>query len=102
MTVRPDAYYCVSSRVFPKMLLRPKDPMPALPQICRGSNLTGFDEADGVDWFAMRSPGELSVQTLYQQNGYAMTLLVIEDDADSGGDDDDEGLEDTFDRFSRL
>ena len=43
-----------------------------------GTDLTGLDEVDAESW--LRHPGhhQLFAQTLYQQDGYATTLLVTE------------------------
>ena len=70
---------------------------PELPQARSGVSLTDLQDADPADWLVTPDKAELAVQTLYQQNGYAMTLLIVETAPD---EDEDDGIEDAFDRFS--
>lgn len=59
---------------------------------------TPMSYADASPWLD-KFRGELMVQTLYQREGYATTLLhlVPEDE-----DEDDDGVEDTYERFARF
>ncbi len=83
---------------FPYTAIKSEDPMPELPQKRDGSKLTEMEEADPADWISRPDNSAISVQTLYQRNGYAMTLVVVSADQDDDKENDD--LEDTFDRFS--
>jgi hypothetical protein len=73
--------------------------MPWLPQLSGGSLLTEPEEAEPADWFLSPQATLLTVQTLYQQDGYAMTLLVAETDDDDRGDAE---FEDVFTRAVRF
>jgi hypothetical protein len=83
---------------FPWLTARPGDVLPALPQPDDGDLPSAIEEADPTDWLDRPKGASLSVQTLHQQNGFALTLLCVE--AATEGDDD--GIDDTFERFSRL
>ena len=54
------------------------------------------ETADPKDWFDAPPMADLSVQTLYQNKGYAITMLTLDDE-----DPDGDGVEDTVDRYSR-
>jgi hypothetical protein len=73
--------------------------LPNLPTASDGSAISGIEEGDDQDWFGKSHPGELLLQTLYQQSDYAITLLQL-----NAGPDNDETdtREDTFDRFTRY
>ena len=43
-----------------------------------GTDLTGLDEVDAESWLRQPDRYQLFAQTLYQQHGYATTLLVTE------------------------
>jgi hypothetical protein len=83
---------------FPRVSFWKAEQMPELPLAVSGANLSPLQDTDPVDWLVMSANTELTVQTLHQQNGYAMTLLVVE----TGPNADDDGIEDTFERFSGL
>jgi hypothetical protein len=82
--------YVDPGRAFPRLTLRAGDAMPDLPSA--GSDELGIShslDADPRDWLAL--PGKahsLTIQTLHQQDGYAITLLEIEYAGDDGGDDE--------------
>lgn len=57
-------------------------PHPASPR--EGSSLTGLDEVAATGWLSYPDTYQLFAQTLYQQDGYAITLLVAERDDDTG------------------
>ncbi len=91
--------YIDRSREFPFVALRPGDPMPPLPSRSGFMPRSAMESVDAADWLGQARPAQLWAQTLYQQNGYETTLLLIE--ADEDGDDGEEP-EDAFDRFSRY
>jgi hypothetical protein len=76
--------------------------MPVLPKPYGNGKLSAFEEADPRDWLLVPDDCQVVVQTLHQKNGYAVTLVVIDvkDDDESGNDD--AGVEDAFDRFTRF
>ena len=84
---------------FPSLRLRARDAMPVLPKSSGNSSLTSVEEADPEDWLSCPNETTLGVQTLYQQNGYAITLLRVET---ADADEDSEENDDAFERFSRL
>lgn len=73
--------------------------MPALPQAATNSILTDIETTNPEDWLRRPYGKELSAQTLYQYDGYAMTLLTLDQAVDE--DDEDIGIEDTFERYNR-
>lgn len=70
--------------------------MPRLPQPS-GKLLAEPEEANPADWLSSPQAALLTIHTLYQRNGYAMTLLVAETDYDAA----DEGGEDACTRAAR-
>jgi hypothetical protein len=56
------------------------------------------DEVEPSDWIAKSQGAGLSAQTLYQQDGYAMTLLKLGET----DEDDDPGIDDAFQRYSQF
>ena len=83
---------------FPWLNVRKGDLLPALPQPDGGDLPSAIEEADPADWLDRPKGASLTAQTLHQQNGFALTLLC----AEAANDGDDNGIDDTFDRFSRL
>jgi hypothetical protein len=72
----------------------------SLPKLTGGSDETplgAMEEVPADDWLSTPSGVEMEAQTLQQQNGYAMTLLHVLPDED----DEDMGIEDAYDRFTR-
>jgi len=59
--------------------------------------ISEIDEVDVSDWFARSQDAQLTAQTLGQAQGYAITLLC----AALPDEDDDPGIDDTFERFHR-
>ena len=72
--------------------------MPMLPQITASSLLTEIEPTDPSEWFWKLDGIQMTAQTLYQQDGYGMTLLNV-----SGLSDEKEQtpFEDTFERYNR-
>ena len=89
--------YWAKQDTFPPVAFWNGAQIPDLPNMRKDAKLSDFQDADPADWLAKPDNTELAVQTLYQQNGYAMTLLIVETNAE---DDDDGDIEDAFDRFS--
>ena len=71
--------------------------MPPLPGSRNGTSLSGVEEADPADWLVAPDVGSVWVQTLHQQNGHAMTLVIVDEEPD-----EDDGVEDAYDRFGRF
>jgi hypothetical protein len=70
-------------------------PLPASPIDAR--HLTDMAGADAAFWFD-RFKGELTLQTLFQSNGYALSLFHLIPDEE----EDESEIEDACDRFERL
>ena len=90
--------YCVKGNDFPRLCLNSKDAIPDLLPTHKTGNLTEMEEVDPIEWLAKPQSHCLSVQTLYQQNNYAMTLLrlIVADE------EDDPGFDDAFERYSQF
>lgn len=84
---------------FPQLLISRGDKVPALPQAPANSTLSDIETTDPEDWFRRPYGKEVSAQTLYQQDGYSMTLLILDQAADE--DDEHIGIEDAFERYNR-
>jgi len=91
--------YGITSSSFPRLQLRSQDPMPVLPAPEQGETISAPVEADAADWIgAGPSDAVLSMQTLHQASGFAMTLLHLEtDDADEEHD-----MQDAYERYTRF
>lgn len=64
---------------FPGTTVWANDALPQLPPRPRdGSNLTTLGEAGPLPWLSRADSVTLFVQTLFQAEGYAMTLLLVE------------------------
>lgn len=87
---------------FPRPTVNRNDLMPDLPQARSGSPLSDHEEADPIDWLVDPGRREVTVQTLHQQNDFAMSLVVVESQGNDGDDDGDGGVEDAFDRLNRF
>ena len=72
--------------------------MPQLPQRHGRQSLSLVEEIEPDDWLAAPRGAVLSVQTLHQQNGFGISLLI----AEPSDVEDPPELEDTFDRFLRF
>jgi hypothetical protein len=77
---------------------RKDSPIPELPRPEGAQLLSAIEDADPADWLDRPAGASLSVQTLHQQNGFAITLLC----ADTPDEEDGGGIDDAFDRFARL
>ena len=64
---------------FPPTALWSGDPLGVIPRVPGdGSALTGLDEVDAARWLTYPDRYQLFVQTLYQQDGHATTMLLAE------------------------
>jgi hypothetical protein len=81
---------------FPRLTVWNKDRMPVLDVNRDERGLTKIESVSQEDWFAQPTGGQLSVQTLFQQDGFGITLLLLDLD-----EDEESEAEDTFDRYSR-
>ena len=91
-------HYFESSEDCPPLRVRRGLPIPDLPADTDDLGLTSMSEAAADEWLARSVNIDLAVQTLYQQNGHAITLLHVS----SIDEDDDGGIEDTYARFNRF
>jgi hypothetical protein len=91
--------YTVRAEGFPAMAVRRDDILPLEPQAVRATADIPANDADPSFWL-VRPPAvcALTVQTLFQKNGYALSLLHLV----APDEDEEPGLEDAFDRFSRF
>lgn len=89
--------YFDRSRHFPWLSLRKNAAMPTLPQAKSDTGVSEVEEADPDDWIANPDHVVVTVQTLRQQAGHAMTLLHL-----VSANDDDGGIDDAYERFSRF
>lgn len=72
--------YLKRHSAFPYIRLQPGDPMPSVPVVPHGLDLSEMEEADMLDWCTARQAGELGVQVLRQSGGYATVLLHLAND----------------------
>ena len=63
---------------FPYIKLRSGDILPSLPTLLDGTAMTDHEQADPRDWGLRPSRSDLVAQTLFQENGFAMTLLALD------------------------
>ncbi len=89
--------YFDSSRGFPPLAFRPGMPLPELPAYPDTQDLTEMEESEPENWLSISRGIALSSQTLFQQDVRTMTLLHVV----AMDDDDDDRVEDTYERFSR-
>lgn len=89
-------YYQVHDDV-PKFRIAKGNQMPWLPQISTNNVLSEVEATDPSDWLWKPKTVKMTAQTLYQQDGFGMTLLRfigLEEDAPTE-------IEDTFERYNR-
>jgi IrrE N-terminal-like domain len=70
---------------FPFVSCRPGQRLSELPSSDGEDDLSAHVETDPRDWLARPGSGTLVIQTLRQQSGHAMTVLVL--DSETGDDD---------------
>lgn len=90
--------YWGKSRDFPVLAIRQADPLPELPENADSSGLSAVEEVMADEWIERAEGKVMLAQTLYQQKGYAMTLLYVV----STRDDETGGIDDTYERFGSL
>lgn len=73
--------------------------LPGLPAVSGGAAISDIEDGEDHDWFGKTHSSELLLQTMYQQDDYAITLLQL--NGETAGDEADT-REDTFDRFMRY
>jgi len=89
--------YFEAGAEFPNLSIWKGQPTPSLPAQSRGGLLSEFEEIDSTDWLRRPKDLDLSAQVLRQRDDYAIVLLKAR-----SSDAEDDGLEDTFDRFTRA
>jgi len=73
------------------------DALPMMSGSVRISTCSDIVEMDPLDWLDRSQDCTLNVQTLWQANGYAMTMVeVLREELDT------DELEDSYERFSRF
>jgi Zn-dependent peptidase ImmA (M78 family) len=72
--------------------------LPSLPQPSSNSQVTEIEKSDPSDWLWKPADIEITAQTLYQQDGFGMTLLSFDGMSD---DDEQSAIEDTVERYTR-
>lgn len=88
--------YFDKSGDFPFLMANKYSPLPHTVQAHRpAGTLTDVAEADPRDWLDGPTNGELWVQTLYQDDGFGITMLTLDTEVP-----DDGGPEDTYDRYT--
>ncbi len=65
---------------FPFVSCRPGEPLPFCQSKPDSSGVTGHIEADPREWLARSPRCDLLMQRLFQDGGYSMTLLMLDDD----------------------
>lgn len=93
--------YSDRSKDFPWITLSRDDPLSDFRCDAKAGRTTSFEEVVSSDWISSNSPKTILAQTRFQRQGYAMTLLRIDDEDRR---EDDEDPEDTLEylRFREL
>ena len=89
--------YFDKSKDFPSLAVGRGMPLPDLPAYPDTQDLTEMEEGEPENWLSGSRGFALSTQTLFQQDVRTMTLLHVV----AIEDDDEDRLEDTYERFSR-
>jgi len=90
--------YTVRSRTCPALTLVNGSSLPDLPDAPDRTRVTAVEDADPSDWVRSgHTPAGITVQTLYQQDGFTITLLHLGEE-----DEDEADLEDSHERFARF
>ena len=81
--------YVEKGEGFPGTAIWANDTLPPLPPRPRdGSDLTALDEVSPGSWLSRTDHVALFAQTLYQAEGYATTLLLVERDRNDNGENE--------------
>jgi len=91
--------YCDKSNSFPWTSLRKDVVLPELPVSASVTGLSSVEDAEPGDWIARPDGVHITMQTLRQQEGRAITLLRI---ASTDEDEDQGGIDNTYERFTRF
>lgn len=91
--------YWIANGEFPATLLRKGQRLPALPDRPADRALSEIEAIEPGNWLRKPKGWDLSCQTLFQRDGYATTLLTADPSVDD--DEEDAGVEDTFERYNR-
>ena len=70
--------YINRNDAFPYIKLSWGDILPSLPTLLDGTSITDHEQADPRDWGLRPNGSDLVVQTLFQENGFTMTLLALD------------------------
>lgn len=89
--------YAAKGREFPALAIRRGQQLPSLPDVNLGSRLSTMEEADPRDWFNGSVNVELTIQHLEQDEGCAMTLIVVAEPDEKASE-----IDDVCDRFTRF
>jgi hypothetical protein len=87
--------YAQRNDEFPSLCLSKDQPV-TLPGHREEGQISSFEDVNAADWVYRPQRIKLAAQTLFQQNGFSTTLLHLLDQ------EDDEQLDDTYDRFSSF
>lgn len=90
--------YTDHQEAFPRLSVRPRGIVPELPARSGRATLSDIEEADAAEWLVASSGTKLTAQTLYQRDGWAMTLLH----AETLEDQDDESVENADEYYARF
>ena len=70
--------YFERNATFPHLCLEKGDSVPALPPPKGGQSVSAIEETEPSDWLTRRNEMGLFVQSLHQQRGFALSLLIAE------------------------
>ena len=88
---------------FPFLSLGKGATMPKAVSDSRGIDpVSALVEGDPKDWFDGPPGANLWIQTLFQSNGYGITMLLLDDDGYGDSNDESHEPEDMFNRYSRF
>jgi len=91
--------YAARSEEFPEIAPRKEDLLPLPPRTSGAGALCPIEDADATFWLTRpRTECELTIQTLFQKNEHAMSLLHLVTPEEESEPD----LEDVFDRFRHF
>lgn len=65
---------------FPAIRIERDAPLPVLPKASDGAGLSDHEDADPRDWLGAKADASIVIQTLHQDDGFAITLLTIDRD----------------------
>jgi hypothetical protein len=89
--------YFERNGTFPRLCLGKGDSMPALPPPKGGQSLSAIEETHPSSWLTKADGIGMFIQSLHQQNGFAISLLSVETP-----ENESDELEDSFERLSKF